>query len=153
MERNPASTRPPRLLQQVRERLRALHYSYRTEQAYVYWIRYFILYHEKRHPREMGKPEVEHFLTFLAAKRKVSASTQNQALSALLFLYKQVLAIEIGWIEDVVRAKRSTRVPVVLAPDEVAAVLADGQPHARRRLAGHEMPLLETSPPRERVRP
>jgi len=115
--------RQPRLLQQLRERVRALHYSYRTEQAYAYWIRNFILFSGKRHPREMGKIEVERFLTYLAVERHVSASTQNQALSALLFLYQKVLAIDIGWVDDVVRAKRPERVPVVLTRDEVASVL------------------------------
>jgi len=117
------NSRPPRLLQQVRERRLRLNYSYRTEQAYIYWIRWFILYFGKRHPREMGKREVEQFLTFLAAERNVAASTQNQALSALLFLYKQVLDIDIGWVEEVERAKRPARVPVVLSRGEVAAVL------------------------------
>jgi integron integrase len=101
-----------------------LHYSYRTEQAYLYWIRLFIRYHNKRHPREMGEHEVEEFLTFLATKRQVSASTQNQALSALLFLYQKVLGMDIGWVDDVVRAKRLERVPVVLSGEEVARLLA-----------------------------
>ena len=116
-------TRPPRLLEQVRDRIRALHYSYRTEQAYSYWIRDFVRFSGMRHPRDMGKPEVECFLTHLAVDRRVSASTQNQALSALLFLYQKVLELELGWIADVVRAKRPERVPVVLTRDEVAAVL------------------------------
>lgn len=111
------------LLQQIRECVRTLHYSYRTEQAYVYWVRNFVLFSGKRHPREMGKAEVERFLTFLAVERRVSASTQNQALSALLFLYQKVLGINIDWLENVVRAKRPERVPVVLTRDEVAAVL------------------------------
>lgn len=115
--------RPPRLLQQVRDRIRRLHYSYRTEQTYVYWIRFFILFSGKRHPREMGKPEVERFLTHLATDRNVAASTQNQALSAILFLYKQVLEVEIDWIEDVVPARQPVRVPVVLSREEVASVL------------------------------
>lgn len=122
----PADTtrqRPPRLLQQVRDRIRRLHYSYRTEQTYVYWIRFFILFSGKRHPREMGKPEVERFLTHLATERNVAASTQNQALSAILFLYKQVLEVEIDWIEDVVPARQPARVPVVLSREEVASVL------------------------------
>jgi len=123
MPTTPSQQQPPRLLQHVRDRIRTLHYSYRTEQAYVYWIRHYILFHDKRHPREMAKPEVEGFLTFLATQKKVSASTQNQALSALLFLYKKVLELEIGWVEDVVRAKKPTRVPVVLTRDEVSAVL------------------------------
>ncbi len=120
----PEGRKPPRLLQQVRNRIQRLNYSYRTEQAYAYWIRQFILFSGKRHPREMGKEEVERFLTYLATQRRVSASTQNQALSALLFLYQQVLKIEIGWVEDVVRAKRPSRVPVVLTRPEVVAVLS-----------------------------
>ena len=90
------ATNPPRkLLDQVRDALRVKHYSYRTEQAYVGWIRRFILFHDKRHPMEMGGPEVERFLTWLATDRTVAASTQTQALSALLFLYKHVLRIEL----------------------------------------------------------
>ena len=119
---------PPKLLARVRDRLRVLHYSYRTEQSYVAWIKRFILFHGKRHPGSMGKPEVEAFLTYLATQRHVSASTQNQALSAVLFLYKQVLQIEIGWIEDVVRAKQPQRAPVVMTSGEVAQVM--------RRLSG-----------------
>ncbi|GAB6042334.1 phage integrase N-terminal SAM-like domain-containing protein [Endothiovibrio diazotrophicus] len=120
MDTHPPSPRPPRLLQQVRERIKTLHYSYRTEQSYAYWIRFFIRFSGLRHPKEMGKEEVVRFLTFLATERKVSASTQNQALCALLFLYKQVLNVDIGWIDGVVRAKRSRHVPVVLTRDEVA---------------------------------
>ncbi len=121
---SPSQNQPPRLLQQVRDCLRTLHYSYRTEQAYVYWIRYFIRYSGTRHPREMGKIEVERFLTALAVERRVSASTQNQALSAVLFLYQKVLGIDIGWLDDVVRAKRPARAPVALTRAEVATILA-----------------------------
>ena len=125
----------PRLLDQVRQRIRALHYSYRTEQAYVYWIRFFILFSGKRHPRDMGKPAVERFLTHLAAERNVAASTQTQALSALLFLYRQVLGIELAWLDDVVRAKAPERVPVVLTREEVQRVINRlGDPH--RLMAG-----------------
>lgn len=113
----------PRLLDRVRERLRLKHYSYRTEQQYVAWIRRFILFHGKRHPAVMGGAEVEAFLSHLATQRGVSASTQNQALSALLFLYRGVLNIELPWLDNVVRAKRSQRVPVVLTKEEVRAVL------------------------------
>jgi len=116
------SPRPQRLREMVRERIKTLHYSYRTEQAYWYWIRYFIRFFELRHPRELGKAEVERFLTYLATERRVSAGTQNQALSALLFLYKQVLDLDIGWLDGVVRAKRSHHVPVVLTRAEVAQV-------------------------------
>src|SRR5690606_38767942 len=97
---------PPKLLDQVRQRLRVKHYSLRTEQAYVGWIRRFILANGKRHPREMGEREVEAFLTLLATKGNVAAGTQNQALSALLFLYREVLKMDLPWMESVVRAKR-----------------------------------------------
>ena len=114
----------PKLLDQVRAKIRLKHYSIRTEQAYVDWIRRYILFHGKRHPQEMGKPEVEQFLSHLAVERNVAASTQNQALSAILFLYKEVLEKNIGWLDDVERAKRPARLPVVLTAAEVRAVLA-----------------------------
>lgn len=116
-------TKPPRLLDQVRARLRLKHYSLRTEQAYVGWIRRFILANDKRHPREMGVAEVEGFLSALAVQGQVAAGTQNQALSALLFLYREVLSIELPWMETIVRAKRPQRVPVVLSRDEVGRLL------------------------------
>ena len=103
--------------------MRFKHYSLRTEKAYLAWIRRFILFHRKRHPEMMGAPEVEAFLTHLAVVGKVAASTQNQALSALLFLYREVLGVEIGWLDDMARAKRPERLPVVLTPSEVSAVL------------------------------
>lgn len=115
---NAAST-SPRLLDVVRERLRVKHYSLRTEQSYLGWIRRFIRFHGRRHPRDMGVREVEAFLTHLAVQGQVSASTQNQALAALLFLYKEVLEIELPWLENVTRAKRPARVPVVLSRQEV----------------------------------
>ena len=136
----------PRLLDLVRDRIRLKHYSIRTEQAYLDWIRRFILFHGKRHPAEMGKPEVEGFLNDLAVNRNVSASTQNQALSALLFLYKEVLGTELDWMESVVRAKRPERLPVVLTQSEVQAVLAhmDGQQGLLARLLyGTGMRLME----------
>ena len=102
-----------RLLDQVREVIRVKHYSIRTEEAYVQWIKRFIFFHGKRHPREMGAAEIESFLTDLAVQRKVSASTQNQALNALVFLYKEVLDIDLGEFAAV-RAKRPNRLPVVL---------------------------------------
>jgi len=114
---------PPRLLDQVRERLRLKQYSIRTEQVYVDWIKRFILFHGKRHPTVMGKPEVEAFLTHLAVVRNVAASTQNQALSAILFLYKEVLGRELEWLDNVERAKRPARLPVVLTEAEVRALL------------------------------
>jgi len=121
--------RPPRLLDQVRDRCRLKHYSLRTERVYLYWIKRFILANRKRHPRDMGVVEVEAFLSSLATRDDVAASTQNQALSALLFLYRQVLGIELPWMESVVRAKRPRKIPVVLSREEVARLLAllDGQ--------------------------
>lgn len=114
----------PRLLDQVRSVIRIRHYSRRTEEAYTYWIRQFILFHNKRHPLEMGKSEVERYLTWLAEQRNVAASTQNQALNAILFLYRDVLQIEIGWLEGVTRAKKPKRLPMVLTRAEVRAILA-----------------------------
>ena len=116
--------REPRLLEQVRQRLRVKHYSMRTEQAYLGWIRRFILANGKRHPREMGGREVEAFLILLATKKNVAAGTQNQALAALLFLYREVLDVELPWMENVVRAKRPRRIPVVLSREEVMRLLA-----------------------------
>jgi integron integrase len=113
---------PPRLLDQMSQVLRVRHYSPRTEACYLHWARHFILFHGKRHPRDMGRGEVAQFLTHLAVDGRVSASTQNQALNALVFLYTQVLEIDLGKF-DAVRARRGTRLPVVLAPEEVAAVL------------------------------
>lgn len=115
--------RPPKLLDQVRDKIRFKHYSIRTEQAYVDWIRRFILFHNKRHPTEMGAPEVEAFLTHLAVTGKVAASTQNQARSALLFLYKEVLDQSLPWMDNITPAKRPLRLPVVLTHAEVKAVL------------------------------
>lgn len=110
--------------------MRVRHYSLRTEGIYLAWIRRFILFSGKRHPRAMGGAEVESFLSHLAVQGKVAASTQNQALAALLFLYRQVLRIELPWMENVVRAKRPLRIPTVLSRDEVQRVLAhmDGRP-------------------------
>jgi len=113
-----------RLLDQVRGKIRLKHYSIRTEQAYVDWIRRFILHFGKRHPRELGAAEVEAFLTHLAVAGKVAASTQNQAKSALLFLYKEVLEAELPWLDNVERAKAPKRLPVVLTRDEVQALLS-----------------------------
>jgi len=123
-EHTPAPAGPPRLLDQVRDAIRRRHYSYRTEQAYVHWVRRFIWFSGKRHPRGMGAEEVTAFLSHLASERDVAASTQNQALSALLFLYGQVLGVELPWMKGIVRAKRPLRVPVVLTRDEVRALLA-----------------------------
>jgi integron integrase len=114
---------PPKLLEQVCEAIRARHYSLRTEATYLSWIKRFILFHGKRHPREMGGQEIQQFLSYLAVEGRVAASTQSQALSAIVFLYQQVLKQTIGSIDDVVRAKQPHRVPVVLTQDEVRAVL------------------------------
>ena len=122
----PATAPPiakPKLLDQVQLALRSRHYSRRTEQTYAHWIRRFILFHGKRHPAEMAEPEINEFLTDLAVRARVSASTQNQALSALLFLYRYVLKCEVGDLGDVVRARKPKRLPVVMARDEVKAVL------------------------------
>jgi integron integrase len=114
----------PRLLDLVRERIRLEHYSIRTERTYIQWIRRYILFHGKRHPADMGAPEVEAFLSDLAVRGEVAASTQNQALAALLFLYRDVLKIELPWLQDVERAKKPARLPVVMTQAEVHAVLA-----------------------------
>jgi integron integrase len=114
----------PKLLDQVREAIQVRHYSIRTEKSYVSWIRQYILFHDKKHPREMGEREVSSFLSYLASKRNVAASTQNQALSAILFLYREVLKIELDWLEDVVRAKKPQRLPVVLSKHETSSLLA-----------------------------
>ena len=114
---------PPKLLTRMREHLRTRHYSLRTETAYVDWARRYILFHGKRHPQEMGAAEVEAFLTHLAVERHVSASTQNQAKAALLYLYKEVLQIQLPWLDEVVQAKAGKRLPVVLTPSEVRDLL------------------------------
>lgn len=138
--------RSPRLIDAVRARFRMRHYSIRTEQVYVGWILRFIRFHGRRHPREMGAPEVEAFLSSLAVEGRVAASTQNQALSALLFLYREVLDIELPWMADVVRAKRPRRLPTVLSEDEVARLLAQMDGRAwlvASLLYGTGMRLLE----------
>lgn len=139
----------PTLLDNVRAVLRLKHYSTRTEEAYVGWIRRFILYHGKRHPTEMGDAEVRAYLTSLATERDVAASTQNQALCALLFLYNDVLLRPLGPIDDIVRAKRPSRLPVVFSEEEVAAILTrlDGTPWLIASLLyGSGMRLLECLP-------
>jgi len=113
----------PKLLDQVRYAIRTRHLNYRTEQAYVNWIRNFILFNSKRHPTEMDESDVSRYLTYLAVNKNVAASTQNQALSAILFLYREVIKKEIGWINGVERAKRPQRVPVVFSRDEVKKIL------------------------------
>jgi integron integrase len=112
------------LYEVAREKMRTRHFAYRSEQAYLSWIRRYVNFHNRKHPREMGSREVEAFLTHLAVDAHVSASTQNQALQALLFLYRQVLEIELPWLENVTRARRPKRLPVVLTVAEVRSVLA-----------------------------
>jgi site-specific recombinase XerD len=115
----------PKLMFQMREALRARHYSSRTEQAYCYWVRRFVYFHKIRHPAEMAEAEINAFLTNLAVSESVSASTQNQALAALLFLYRHVIGREVGDLGEVIRARRPVRLPVVLTRGEVKAVLAN----------------------------
>ena len=137
---------PPKLLDRVRAAIRVRHYSPRTEEAYVHWIRRFILYHGKRHPSAMGANEVNAFLSHLAVDRTVSASTQNQALAALLFLYRNVLEEPLPWLDDIVRAQRPERLPVVLTVDEVRQVIGVLAAPARlvvQLLYGSGLRLLE----------
>jgi integron integrase len=142
----PAGSPPPRLLDDLRREVRIRHYSLRTEESYVDWVRRYILFHDKRHPADMGIREVEGFLSNLALERRVSASTQNQAKSALLFLYKRVLGVELPWLNEVVQAKAARRLPVVLSSGEVRLLL--DQMHGTtglfaRLLYGSGMRLLE----------
>jgi len=134
-------------MQLVREHLRSLHYSLRTEQTYVHWIKRFILFHGKRHPREMGGPQVEAFLSHLATQGRVAANTQNLALSALLFLYRDVLDVELPWLKDVTRAKKPQRLPTVLTRDEAQLLLKALKPGVpalvARLLYGTGMRLME----------
>jgi integron integrase len=117
-------SQPPKLLDQVREKLRVKHYAIRTEQSYVDWIKRYIYFHDKTHPKDLGAQDVEAFLTHLAVAGKVSASTQNQAKSAILFLYREVLEIQLPWLDNVTQAKAPKRLPVVLTVAEVQAVLS-----------------------------
>ena len=119
----PDSTRSPKLLDKMRQLMRLRHYSYRTEQSYLRWVRQYIYYHDRKHPGEMGREEVIAFLTHLAEERDVTASTQNQAFSALMFLYRETLGIPLTDVHAQVRAKVPTRLPVVLSEDEVLAIL------------------------------
>jgi integron integrase len=149
MQPGTGSTLPPaapRLMEQVRERIRYLHYSLRTEKAYLYWIRMFVRWSGLRHPRAMGEREVQAFLTMLANERHVSSSTHNQALSALLFLYREVLGIELPWMTELQRPAYARRIPTVLTKDEVRALLQEMQdPIAlvARLLYGTGMRLME----------
>ena len=122
-EAGPPAPQQPRLLDRVRAALRARHYSRRTEKAYVHWIKRYIFFHGKRHPAEMGAAEVTAFLTALAVRDRVAASTQNQALNALLFLYREILGVELPWLDGLVRAKRPQHLPTVLTREEVRTVL------------------------------
>ncbi|MEJ5992717.1 integron integrase [Ramlibacter sp. PS3R-8] len=135
-----------RLLDQVRERVRYLHYSLRTEEAYVYWVRFFVRWHGMKHPRDMGAAEVQSFLTMLATQRRVSSSTHNQALSAVLFLYREVLGAELAWMNDLQRPSRARRIPTVLTPAEVSRLLESMEGVIRvvtRLLYGTGMRLME----------
>lgn len=123
MEVKVVSQDSPKLLDRVRAEIRLRHYSLRTEQSYVDWARRFILFHHKRHPVEMGATEIRDFLSHLAVDRQVSASTQNQAKSALLFLYREVLKVELPWLDEIVVAKSAKRLPVVLTQVEARALL------------------------------
>lgn len=138
---------PPKLLDQLRERIRYRHYSLRTEQAYVHWVKRFIYFHGKRHPRDMGGPEVEAFLSHLANEGRVAVSTHQQALSAILFLYREVLGAELPWLARVERPKTPKRLPVVLTTSEVRRVLdhVEDRTHClmARLLYGTGMRLME----------
>jgi len=136
----------PKLLDQLRDRIRLKHYSRRTEDVYLDWAKRYILYHNKRHPQEMGKKEIEEFLTFLATERNVAAATQNQAKAALQFLYKEVLEIQLPWLNEVEQAKKPKKLPVVLTEKEVQTLLAHISPAFNllaRLTYGTGMRLLE----------
>ncbi len=119
----PTASKGKKLLDQLRDAIRAKHYSYRTEQTYIDWCKRYILYHKKRHPAEMGIPEIQAFIIYLATDRNVAASTQNQALSAILFLYRNVLGREIEFPTDILRAKKPERLPTVLTKAEALSVI------------------------------
>lgn len=123
MNYNHSETGKPRVLDQVRETIRIKHYSIRTEQIYVQWIRRYILFHNKRHPKNMGEKEINAFLKHLAVNRNVTASTQSQALSAIMFLYKEVIGEEIGFVENIYRAKKPRRLPVVFSRQEIREIM------------------------------
>jgi integron integrase len=143
---NSPPLRSRRLLDQVRERIRYMHYSMRTEEAYVYWIRAFIRFHKLRHPREMGSAEVEAFLSHLANAKSVAPSTHKQALAGLLFLYRHVLGVDLPWMREIGRPKSRERIPVVLSREEVASLLDALDPDFRligQALYGMGLRLLE----------
>ena len=145
------SLKSARLLAQVRERVRYMHYSLKTEKAYLYWVRFFVRWNATqpggmRHPKDMGARDVEAFLSMMANERKVSASTQNQALSAILFLYREVLDIDLPWLNHIGRPQQTKRIPSVLTRDEVASVLMQMEGTAAllaRLLYGAGMRLVE----------
>lgn len=141
------AARPPRLLDELRRVVRACHYSLRTEEQYVHWVRSYVRFHRMRHPRELGAAEVEAYLTHLAADKQVAPATHRQALSALLFLYRRVLGIDLPWLAQIGRPPERRRLPVVLQPAEVAAVLVaiEGDPHRllARLLYGTGMRIAE----------
>jgi integron integrase len=144
--RSPQRSGPPRLLDRVRLAIRARHYSIRTEEAYAAWVRRFILFHGKRHPKEMGEAEINAFLSHLATEDRVSSNTQNQALAAILFLYRHVLELPFPKLDRLIRAKRPERLPVVLTRDEALRLLAkmDGRPRlVSILLYGSGLRLLE----------
>lgn len=144
--RTPPTLHATRLLDQVRERVRYLHYSLRTEEAYVYWVRFFVRWHGMKHPRDMGAAEVQSFLTMLAMQRRVSSSTHNQALSALLFMYREVLGTELSWMNDLQRPSHARRIPTVLSTDEISRLLGSMEGDMRvvgRLLYGTGMRLME----------
>ena len=116
-------TKPKKLLEQVRDKMRIKHYAMSSEKTYIYWIKQYILFHGKKHPSLMAEHEIEVFLSHLAQKRKLSPSSQNQAFNAILFLYRDVLQIDLGAIDGVTRAKKPKRLPVVLVRDEVKSLL------------------------------
>jgi len=122
---NAVSPHKPKLLDLVRQAIRTKHYSLRTEQAYVQWVKRYILYHNKRHPQDMAEKEINQYLTYLAVQKNVASSTQNQALCAIIFLYREVLKRDIGDLEGLVWAKKPKKLPVVLTRDEVKALLAE----------------------------
>ncbi len=143
--------RSVKVLDQLRERIRYLHYSLRTEQAYVHWVRAFIRFHGVRHPATLGSSEVEAFLSWLANERKVSVSTHRQALAALLFFYGKVLCTDLPWLQEIGRPRPSRRLPVVLTPDEVVRIRLQGGVLFRRRYPRiadqcHLPPLLSVIP-------
>jgi integron integrase len=127
MPTNTTPAQPKKLLDQVRDKIRFKHYSLSTEDTYISWIKQFILFHGKRHPADMGVIEVERFLTYLATERHVSSSTQNQALSAILFLYREVLTVDLPWLDGFQRSKKPRRLPVVLTVAEVQSLLRQAE--------------------------